>query len=65
MASKASKLFRSYFFDGLLLIALGIVMLVWPEGSLKTLCVIIGAIVAAMGLIKESRFSQTRTGTAE
>ena len=46
------ELLKSYFFDGLFLIALGIIMLLWPEGSMMTLCIIIGAALMIMGLLK-------------
>ena len=35
MASTLKKVFRSYVVDGLLLVALGVAMLLWPDGSLK------------------------------
>ncbi len=43
---------KSTLFDGLLLIALGIVVIIWPDGAFKTLCIVIGVIIAAMGLIR-------------
>ena len=47
-----NKVMRSFVFDGLLLIALGIVILIWPNKSLNVLCDIIGAGVIAMGFIR-------------
>ena len=52
MDKKISSVFKSYVVDGLLLIALGIAMLVWPQESLKILCYVIGAVFAVMGIIK-------------
>ncbi len=52
MAKKVSEMFKSYVFDGLLFIALGIAMIIWPKESLKTLCFVIGAVFAVMGIIK-------------
>ncbi len=52
MKEKISKMLKSYFFDGFLLIALGVVMIVWPKQSLSILCDIIGAVIIVMGLIK-------------
>lgn len=52
MASTLKKVFRSYIVDGILLVALGVVMLIWPEDSLKVLCAIIGVILIIMGLVK-------------
>lgn len=56
MAKKITTMFKSYVFDGLLLILLGVAMLIWPEESLKIPCVIIGAVLAIMGLIKVIAF---------
>ena len=52
MANLFKKLFKSYIFDALLLIALGVVILVWPEQSLKALCICIGTILVLMGIAK-------------
>ena len=56
MASKVKaalkKMLGSYVFDGLLLVALGVVMLIWPDESLKVLCAIIGVVLIVMGLVK-------------
>ncbi len=52
MDKKISSVFKSYVVDGLLLIALGIAMLVWPQEALKTLCYVTGAVFAVMGIIK-------------
>ena len=49
---KKRNLLTSFVFDGLLLIALGIFMLVWPEKAQKTICIIVGAVLALMGLVK-------------
>ena len=35
MKEKISKMLKSYFFDGFLLIALGVVMIVWPKQSVN------------------------------
>ena len=52
MASKLAKVFRSYVVDGLLLVALGVVILLWPDDSLTVLCAIIGVVLIIMGLVK-------------
>ncbi len=49
---KQRNFFLSFIFDGIILIALGIAILVWPESLLKILCIIAGAVIAVMGLIK-------------
>ena len=62
MEKTGKKWFRSTLVDGLLLMALGVAMLIWPEGSLKTLCVAAGAAVAVMGLVKVIVFLAGREG---
>ena len=56
MASQKSSIRRSYFIDGLFLIALGLFMLIYPGDSLKIVCTVIGAIIAVMGVIKVITF---------
>lgn len=56
MTAKTKKLFNSYLFDGLLLIALGVVMLLWSGAPLKVLCNIIGIILIVIGAIKAISF---------
>ena len=56
MTAKIKKLFTSYLFDGLLLIALGVVMLLWSGAPLKVLCNIIGIILIVLGVIKAISF---------
>lgn len=52
LSKKVIDLLKSYVFDGFLLIALGLVMLIWPEGSLKTICIVAGIIIGVMGLVR-------------
>lgn len=56
MNAKMKKLLNSYLFDGLLLIALGIVMLLWSGVPLKVLCSIIGIVLIVLGAIKAISF---------
>jgi uncharacterized membrane protein HdeD (DUF308 family) len=56
MSSPKSSIRRSYFIDGLLLIALGLFMLIYPGDSLKIVCTVIGAVIAVMGVIKVITF---------
>ena len=49
---KKRSLLTSFVFNGLLLIALGIFMLVRPETAQKTICIIVGAVLGLMGLAK-------------
>ena len=46
MSSRKPSIRRSYFIDGLLLIALGLFMLIYPGNSLKIVCAVIGAVIA-------------------
>ena len=52
MGEKTKKLLSNYLFDGILLIILGIIILVWPDGSRKILCIAIGIVLGIMGIIK-------------
>jgi len=56
MSSPKSSIRRSYFIDGLFLIALGLFMLIYPGDSLKIVCTVIGAVIAVMGVIKVITF---------
>lgn len=56
MSSQKSSIRRSYFIDGLFLIALGLFMLIYPGDSLKIVCTVIGAVIAVMGVIKVITF---------
>lgn len=53
---KGKSFIRSYLFEGIILAALGIAMLVWPEWSLKVLCVVLGGVIATMGFIRFALF---------
>lgn len=48
---KLKKIIKSYLFDGLILVALGVTMLIWPSGSLKILCIVIGGLLGIVGLV--------------
>lgn len=56
MQSRIKNAFKSYLFDGLLLVALGVVMLIWPEDALKILCIGGGILLIVLGLIKSIVF---------
>lgn len=62
MSEKIKKLLNSYVFDGLLLIALGVVMLLWSGAPLKILCNIIGIIIIVLGAIKVISFVTNKHG---
>ena len=62
MKGKIKKLLLSYIFDGLVLIALGVAMLVWPEESLKTLCIIVGSLFILVGFVKIVGFIVNKSG---
>ena len=56
------RVLRSILFDGLLLTALGVVVIIWPETALKIFCIISGAVIAAMGLIRCIVFFVNKNG---
>lgn len=62
MEQKIKDYLKSYIFDGVLLILLGAAMLIWPDGALKTLFIIIGAAVGIMGLVKIIMFFANSAG---
>lgn len=56
MKEKITELFKSYIFDGILLMVLGLLLIVWPGGALNVLCILMGAAVAIMGILKMISF---------
>ncbi len=52
MSKLLKILFKSYFFDGLLLLGLGVFIVLRPDNTLEMLCIIIGSVLTAMGVIK-------------
>ena len=52
MKEKIQNFISVYGLDGILLIALGIFMLIWPKASLKIICIIIGIILLILGAAK-------------
>jgi uncharacterized membrane protein HdeD (DUF308 family) len=61
MSQKTKKLFSSYIFDGFLLVALGVVMLIWT-GTYDMLCYIIGGIAALLGVLKVVSYIVNKSG---
>lgn len=61
MSEKIKKLFASYIFDGFLLVALGVVMLIWNV-AVDILCYVIGGSAAVLGLIKVILFIVNKKG---
>ena len=51
---------KNYLTDGIILILLGIAMLIWPQTSLKVLCVLIGAVLVCMGALRTASFFSNR-----
>ena len=60
MSARLKALLRNYFFDGLLLILLGLAMLIWPLQALAVLCIVVGATLIVMGVIRGSAFFFTQ-----
>ena len=56
MSEKVQKLIKSYWFDGLFLIFLGIWLLVWPNAAPKIICIITGIVLAVLGVVKTAGF---------
>ena len=56
MADKVKKMLKSYWFDGLLLILLGIWLLLWPNAAPKIICIVTGIVLAVLGVIKTAGF---------
>ena len=46
------KVFGSYIFEGLILTAIGVVLVIWPNEALNIMCIAIGAFLILLGLIK-------------
>ena len=61
MSQKTKKLFSSYIFDGFLLVALGVIMLIWT-GTYDMLCYVIGGIAALLGALKVVSYIINRSG---
>ena len=59
VSSRFMDFIKSYVFDGILLVALGLVFLLLPEASLTVLCVILGVALIVMGMLKLIFFAAT------
>ena len=59
------KVLRSYIFEGILLILLGVAVIIWPQGALKTLCIVIGIVLGVMGIIKIVSFFVDKTNSKD
>ena len=59
MTQKLISALKSYIFDGLVLIALGICIIRWPEAFLNTLFIVLGAAVILIGVVKAIIFFAT------
>ena len=49
MKEKIQNFISVYGLDGILLIALGIFMMIWPRASLRVVCILIGVILIILG----------------
>ena len=56
MSEKMKQILKSYWFDGILLACLGILILVWPDAAPRILCLVTGIILVILGLIKTIGF---------
>ena len=59
MLERIKDAFRNHWLEGILLLLAGLFMLLWPQASLKILCVVLGIILIVIGVINLlSLFSQ-------
>lgn len=49
---RASDVFKSFLFDGVVLILVGFVLLLWPDKTMNVIFMILGAIMGLVGLVK-------------
>jgi len=49
MSEKIKTALKTHGLDGILLILAGLIMLIWPEASLKILCIVMGIILIIIG----------------
>ncbi len=60
MSDKVKEAAIKYRMNGIILILIGLFMLLWPEASLKILCIIVGVVLIITGVIKLINYFQTR-----
>ena len=61
MPNGLKVLFKNYVLDGVLLTLLGVVLLIWPDDALKTICIIIGVSIGVLGLLRSiSYYSEAK-----
>ena len=60
MSENVKKILKSYWFDGLLLVFIGIWILVWPNAAPKIICVVSGIVLAVLGLLKTIGFFKNK-----
>lgn len=63
MTEAVKNAFKSFLFDGILLVVLGVVLLLFPTASLTFLCVVVGAVLVTMGLVKLIFFAAAAGGS--
>ena len=51
MSEKIKTAIKNHGLDGILLIVAGLIMLLWPEASLRILCIVMGIILIIIGAI--------------
>ena len=62
MSEKIKKIIRSYWFDGILLICLGALILIWPDATPTILCIVTAVMLIILGLIKIIGFFVSKSG---
>ena len=60
MSEKLKDAAVKYRLNGILMILVGLFMLLWPEASLRILCIVVGAILIITGVIRLINYFQMR-----
>lgn len=60
MTEKIKETAVKYRLNGIILILVGLFMLLWPEASLKILCIAVGVILIITGVVKLVHYYQTK-----
>ena len=60
MSDKVKDVAIRYRLNGIILILIGLFMLLWPEASLKILCIIVGVVLIVSGIIRLVNYFQNK-----
>ena len=62
MSEKVKNILKSYWFDGILLICLGALIILWPDATPTILCIVTSIMLIVLGLIKTIGFFVSKSG---